>query len=139
MTFDKPGMAALLIATLAASAFAQHPEPPTRENGMYDMTAWSPVPVRTTTGNCFGENTCANMVYGFDWLSNGDMVLLTNDYIGHDRKPASRATAKVSIISGFPNGPFTTKTIASHFKQPGGITVVNDTIWVGDMDSVYII
>jgi hypothetical protein len=127
------------VAILAAVVSAQHPIPPTKPNGMYDMTTWSPVPVRTTTGNCSNESTCANMVYGFDWLSNGDMVLLLNDYIGHDQKPASRGTARVFIVSGFPNGPFTTKTIASHFKQPAGIKVVNDKIWVSDMDTVYVI
>jgi hypothetical protein len=72
------------------------------------------------------------------------MVLLTTDYVGHGPMPYSDSTgtarrprSKVSLVSGFPSGPLTTTTIASHFRQPTGVLVVNDTIWVGDMDSVF--
>ncbi len=117
------------------TALAQYPVPPTKPNGMYDMTTWSPIAI----GSCSGEGVGCTTMYGFDWLSDGRMVVLTNDYLGHDQKPANRPRAKVSIIST-PIGPSSTvTTIASHFKQPGGIKVVNDRIWVSDMDTVYTI
>lgn len=120
---------------LAGASMAQDPIPPGTENGMYDMTQWTPLAI----GTCRGEGVGCTTVYGFDWLSDGRMVLLTNDYLGHDQKPASRPAAKVSIITNPGSGAATVQTIASHFKQPGGIKVVNDKIWVSDMDSVYVI
>ncbi len=102
---------------------------------MYDMTTWNPIAM----GTCSGEGVGCTTLYGFDWLSDGRMVILTNDYLGHDQKPASRSTAKVSIVSTPIGSGSTVTTIASNFKQPGGIRVVNDKIWVSDMDSVYVI
>jgi hypothetical protein len=125
----------MLGLTMMGCALAQHPVPPTTANGMYDMTGSNPIAI----GSCTGEGTGCTTVYGFDWLSDGRMVLLTNDYLGHDQKPANRARAKVSIISGYPDGPLTTTDISTFYKQPGGIKVVNDKIWVSDMDSVYVI
>lgn len=122
----------LLLSGLAA---AQHPVLPTRPNGMYDMTTWTPVPI----GSCTGTNAGCTKVYGFSWMTNGDMVLLTSDYIGQDQKPANRARSKVSLISNPGSASATVKTVASHFKQPAGVIAVNDTIWVTDMDTVYII
>jgi hypothetical protein len=124
-----------VFAVLAGSAMAQHAVPPTTENGMYDMTKWTPIAL----GTCSGEGAGCTTVYGFDWLSDGRMVLLTNDYVGHDQKPAPRARAKVSLITNPGSDAATVQTIASHFKQPGGIKVVNDKIWVADMDTVYVI
>jgi hypothetical protein len=114
---------------------AQHPVPPSSVSGTYDMTTWNPIAI----GSCTGEAVGCTTVYGFDWLSDGRMVLLTNDYLGHDQKPAPRAKAKVSIITNPGSGAATVQTIATNFKQPGGIRVVNDKIWVSDMDSVYVI
>ena len=114
---------------------AQHPVLPTTVNGMYDMTTWTPIPI----GTCFGTGAGCTRVYGFDWMSDGRMVLLTNDYIGQDRKPANRPRAKVSIITNPGTSGATVQTVASHFKQPAGVTVVNDQIWVPDMDTVYTI
>ncbi len=120
---------------LSGAALAQHPVPPTTVNDMYEMTTWTPIPI----GSCSGEGVGCTTLYGMDWLSDGRMVLLTNDYLGHDTKPANRPKAKVSIITNPGSLSATVQTIASHFKQPGGIVVVNDTIWVTDMDTAYII
>jgi hypothetical protein len=124
-----------LIGAFAASVSAQHAVPPKRVSGTYDMTTWTPVPIGTCSGSGAG---CTN-VMGFDWLSDGRMVLFTTDYIGQDTKPGNRPRAKVSIVST-PVGPgATVTTIASHFKQPAGIKVVNDKIWVPDMDTMYVV
>ncbi len=119
----------------AITASAQHTAPPTKPNGMYDMTTLTPIPM----GTCSGEAVGCTTVYGMDWLSDGRMVLLTSDYIGHGPKPAARPRSKVSIVST-PIGPSSTvTTIASNFKQPTGLKVVNDKIWVSDIDSIYMI
>ena len=81
---------------------------------MYDMTTWNPIAM----GTCSGEGVGCTTLYGFDWLSDGRMVILTNDYLGHDQKPASRSTAKVSIVSTPIGSGSTVTTIASNFKQP---------------------
>jgi hypothetical protein len=128
-------LAALCVMGLVGIASAQHPVPPKTNNGMYDQTGWTPIAL----GSCTGEGVGCTTVYGFDWMSDGRMVLLTNDYIGHDQKPAARPRAKVSIITNPSGTSPTVTTIASHFKQPGGVTVVNDKIWVPDMDTVYVI
>lgn len=138
MTFKNIGFAALTLASLSVPALAQYPKSPTRENGLYDRTTWSPVPVGGSNCNSSTGVPCSR-VYGFSWMSDGRMVLLTNDYIGQDTKPASRRSAKVSIITNPGTGNATVQTVASHFKQPGGVLVVNDRIWVPDMDTVYTI
>ena len=121
---------------LAVAAFTQHPVAPTKVNGMYDMTTWTPVPIG---GPCNGTAAGCTKVYGFSWMSDGRMVLLTNDYIGQDQKPINRPRAKVSIITNPGTSAATVQTVASHFKQPAGIVAVNDRIWVTDMDTVYTI
>lgn len=135
MTCKSFGLAALALAVLSATAIAQHPVPPSSVNARYEMSQWTPIPL----GSCNGEGAGCTTLYGFDWLSDGRMVMLTNDYLGHDQKPASRPRAKVSIITNPGSNAATVQTIASHFKQPGGIKVVNDKIWVADMDTVYVI
>ncbi len=133
-----PSMPVVAVAALAAffaPANAQHHVAPTTANGMYDMTTWTPIPI----GTCGGTGTGCTKVYGFSWLTDGRMVLLTNDYIGQDQKPNNRPRAKVSLITNPGTGAATVQTIASHFKQPGGVLAVNDQIWVPDMDTVYVI
>jgi hypothetical protein len=124
-----------LALALLGSVSAQHPVQPTRVNGVYDMTTWTPIAI----GTCNGTGAGCTKVYGFSWMSDGRMVLLTNDYIGQDQKPINRPRAKVSIITNPGTTSATVQTIAPHFKQPGGIVVVNDRIWVTDMDTVYTI
>lgn len=124
-----------LMGAFVATVSAQHAVPPKRVSGTYDMTPWTPMPA----GSCSGEGVGCTTVYGFDWLSDGRMVLLTNDYLGHDQKPANRARAKVSLVATPITSTSVATTIASHFKQPGGIKVVNDKIWVSDMDTMYVI
>jgi hypothetical protein len=107
---------------------------PTTVNGMYDMTTVTPIPI----GTCSGEDPGCQGVYGMDWLSDGRMVLLTSDFQGHNPRPRdARARSKVTLVSGLPNGPVTTVDIATHFKLPTGVVVVNDKIWVTDMDTIY--
>ena len=44
------------------------------------------------------------------------------------------------LVSGLLNGgPITTKEIATNFKMPTGVSVVNDRIYVADKDSFYVI
>ncbi|MCD6025478.1 MAG: hypothetical protein K0Q91_2394, partial [Fibrobacteria bacterium] len=126
-----------LIGAFAATVSAQHAVPPKRVSGTYDMTPWTPS--NPGLGSCQGEGVGCITMYGFDWLSDGRMVILTNDYLGHDSKPGNRPAAKVSIVSTPIGSSSTVTTIASHFKQPGGIKVVNDKIWVSDMDTMYVI
>ena len=123
------------LAGLATTAQAQHPVPPTTVSGTYDQTNWTPIPIES----CFGTGNGCTSVNGFDWLSDGRMVILTTDYLGQDRKPNNRERSMVSIITNPGSNDATVQTIATHFKQPAGVTVVNDQIWVGDMDTVYTI
>jgi hypothetical protein len=123
------------VAALVGSVSAQHATMPSTVSGTYDMTTWTPIPI----GTCSGTGAGCTKVYGFDWLSDGRMVLMTNDYIGQDQKPINRPRAKVSIITNPGTSAATVQTVASHFKQPAGVTVVNDRIWVPDMDTVYTI
>ncbi len=124
-----------LMGVLTVTVSAQHAVPPKRVSGTYDMTTWKPMP----EGSCSGEGAGCTTIMGFDWLSDGRMVILSNDYLGHDQKPDNRPRAKVSIVSTPISNTSTATTIASHFKQPGGIKVVNDKIWVSDMDTMYVI
>lgn len=135
MTLKTFSVTAVMMTILATAAFAQHPVLPKRVNGVYDMTTWTPIAI----GSCNGTGNGCTTVNGFDWLSDGRLVILTTDYLGQDRKPINRPRSKVSIITNPGSGSATVKTVASHFKQPAGITVVNDRIWVGDMDTVYTI
>jgi hypothetical protein len=132
----RPSRPLLLVGlALGPVAWAQHPVPPTSVNGVYDMTTSNPVAI----GTCSGEGDGCTTVNGMDWLSDGRMVLLTTDRVGHGPKSAARARSKVSLVAGYPDGPLTVTTIATNFKQPTGLAVVNDKIWVTDMDSVYTI
>jgi hypothetical protein len=124
---------ALTAAFLLPAAFS-HAAVPKTANGMYDMTTVNPM----TIGSCSGENPGCSGVYGMDWLSDGRMVLLTSDFQGHNPRPRDgRARSKVSLVSGLPNGPVTIQDISTHFKLPAGVVVVNDKIWVTDMDTIY--
>jgi hypothetical protein len=131
----KFGFLMSLVGALAVTVSAQHAVPPKRVSGTYDMTTWTPMPA----GSCSGEQPGCTTIMGFDWLSDGRMVILSNDYLGHDQKPENRPRAKVSIVSTPVGTGATVTTIASHFKQPGGIKVVNDKIWVSDMYTMYVI
>ncbi len=135
MTLKTLSATSWALATLVAIASAQHPVLPTKANGVYDMTTWTPIAI----GTCNGTGAGCTSVNGFDWLSDGRMVILTTDYLGQDQKPNNRARSKVSLITNPGSGAATVQTVASHFKQPAGVTVVNDRIWVGDMDTVYTI
>ena len=68
------------LALVGGLASAQHALPPKRASGTYDMTTWTPI----TIGSCNGDQAGCTTTMGFDWLSEGRMVLLTNDYLGHD-------------------------------------------------------
>ena len=103
---------------------------------MYDQTVINPM----TIGSCSGEGAGCSGVYGMDWLSDGRMVLLTSDYQQHGQMPyPGRPRSKVTLLSGLSGGTVTATDIATHFKLPTGVTVVNDRIYVADMDSVYVV
>jgi hypothetical protein len=124
---------AFCVLAMSFAAMAQYPVMPTKPSGTYDQSTWTPVAI----GSCTGTGAGCTSVNGFAWFPDGRMVLLTNDYLGQDQKPNNRPRSKVSIITNPGTGSATVQTVASHFKQPAGVTVVNDRIWVPDMDTVY--
>ena len=92
-------------------------------------------------GTCSGNGAGCNGVMGIDWLSDGRMVVVSTDFEGGGEIPtAPRPGSKVMLVSGLLNGgPITTKEIATNFKMPTGVSVVNDRIYVADKDSFYVI
>jgi hypothetical protein len=123
-----------VIVGLLAMSQAVRSAVPTTVNGMYAQSEITPFSI----GTCVGEGPGCSGVYGMDWLSDGRMVLLTSDFQGHNPKPRdARIRSKVTLLSGLPNGPVVVEDIATHFKLPTGLVVVNDRIWVTDMDTVY--
>ncbi len=116
---------------------ASHAAVPTIPNGVYDQTTITPF----TIGSCTGEGAGCSGVYGMSWLSDGRMVLLTSDYQQHGQMPyPGHPRSKVTLLSGLTGGGSVVATdIATHFKLPTGVEVVNDRIYVSDMDSVYMV
>ena len=128
----------LIRGALAVSmAVAVHASKPTVTNPLYTQTALTFMPV----GTCSGTGTGCSGVMGIDWLSDGRMVVVSTDFEGGGEIPtAPRAASKVTLVSGLLNGgTITTKDIATNFKMPTGVTVVNDKIYVSDKDSFYVV
>ncbi len=132
-----------MIVAAAATFFAAtaNASQPTTPNALFTQTTVT-IP-GTTVGTCSEENTGCVGVYGIDWLSDGRMVLLTNDWsTSHGTMPApgaNRPGTKVTLVSGLNGGTITSKDIATNFKNPTGVVVVNDRIYVADQDSFYVI
>ena len=76
---------------------------------------------------------------GLDWLSNGDLVMANclsqGNYEGGGI-PSPNAESGVYLVSNVTGSP-TVKQIASNFRQPSGVVVVNDVIYVSDRDAFY--
>ncbi len=74
---------------------------------------------------------------GIDFLSDGRMVLAVTDFMGGGDVPAPRAASQIVVVSGLQSGTITAKTIANMFRQPSGIVVVNNKIYMSDRDGFY--
>src|SRR4051812_33890690 len=75
---------------------------------------------------------------GIGFLSDGRMVLLTTNIIGGGEMPNPDPDACVFLISGTKDfNNITVTKIASNFRQPSGVNVVNDKIYVADRDAFY--
>jgi hypothetical protein len=75
---------------------------------------------------------------GIAFLSDGRMVIVTSGIIGGGEVPEPDANSCVFIISGVTgNGSVQAAKIASGFRQPSGVNVVNDKIYVSDRDAFY--
>ncbi len=75
---------------------------------------------------------------GVDFLSDGRMVMVTTGIMGGGEVPAPDANSCVFIVSGVVGGGNIQVTkIASDFRQPSGVNVVNDKIYVTDRDAFY--
>jgi hypothetical protein len=74
---------------------------------------------------------------GMAFLSDGRMVLLTTNNIGGGEIPSPDPDAAVYILSGVGTASPTAVKIASMFKQPSGVNVVDDKIYVSDRDAFY--
>jgi hypothetical protein len=74
---------------------------------------------------------------GMAFLSDGRMVLLTTTKIGGGETPDPDPDAAVYLVSGANTPAPQVAKIANMFKQPSGVTVVNDRIYVSDRDAFY--
>lgn len=77
---------------------------------------------------------------GIDWLSTGQMVLITcqtaDNYAGGS-VPNPNAASGVWLVSDPAGAHPSVQQIASMFRQPTGGAVVNDVIYVSDRDGFY--
>ncbi len=77
---------------------------------------------------------------GMGFLSDGRMVLLTTESIGGGEVPAANPLHKLLIIknpAGATTADIQVKEIANNWKQPPGVTIVDDKIYVSDRDGFY--
>ena len=74
---------------------------------------------------------------GLAFLSDGRMVLLTTGKIGGGEIPDPDPESAVYIVSGLGTASPAAVKIAAMFKQPSGVNVVNDKIYVSDRDAFY--
>ncbi len=74
---------------------------------------------------------------GLAFLSDGRMVILTAGVIGGGEIPPPNSGSAVYLASGVDGASPSIVKIASMFKQPSGLTVVNDTVYVADRDAFY--
>ncbi|MDB5104399.1 MAG: hypothetical protein JWP91_2088 [Fibrobacteres bacterium] len=75
---------------------------------------------------------------GIDFLSDGRMVLVTTGTMGGGEVPNPDPNSCVFIVSGATGtGTIQVSKIASDFRQPSGVNVVNDKIYVSDRDAFY--
>jgi hypothetical protein len=75
---------------------------------------------------------------GIDFLADGRMVLVTAGVMGGGEVPNPDANSCVFIVSGAATGgAIQVNKIASGFRQPSGVNVVNDKIFVTDRDAFY--
>ena len=76
---------------------------------------------------------------GIGFLSDGRMVVLTTGIIGGGEIPNPDANSAVYLVRGATgaSGTIQVSKIASMFRQPSGVNVVNDKIYVSDRDGFY--
>jgi len=74
---------------------------------------------------------------GMAFLSDGRMVLLTTNKIGGGEIPDPDPESAVFLISDLDKANPTSVKIANMFRQPSGVNVVNDKIYVSDRDAFY--
>lgn len=74
---------------------------------------------------------------GMAFLSDGSLVILTTGIIGGGEIPDPDPESAVYIIKGIGQGAPTETKIANMFRQPSGVNVVNDKIYVSDRDAFY--
>ena len=75
---------------------------------------------------------------GIDFLADGRMVLLTTGTMGGGEVPNPDANSCVFLINGATGtGSIQVTKIASNFRQPSGVNVVDGKIYVTDRDGFY--
>ncbi|MDB5049063.1 MAG: hypothetical protein JWO30_2134 [Fibrobacteres bacterium] len=75
---------------------------------------------------------------GVAFLSDGRMVLLTTGIMGGGEVPNPDPNSCVFLVTGATGtGAIQVAKIASDFRQPSGVNVVNDKIYVSDRDAFY--
>ncbi|MDB5048168.1 MAG: hypothetical protein JWO30_1239 [Fibrobacteres bacterium] len=74
---------------------------------------------------------------GLAFLSDGRMVILTTGKIGGGEIPDPDPESAVYLVSGLDSPAPIAVKIADMFRQPSGVTVVNDRIFVSDRDAFY--
>lgn len=76
---------------------------------------------------------------GIGFLSDGRMALAVTDYVGGGAVPSPRAGSRILIVSGMTGDmqDIRIKEVANFFRQPSGLLVVDDRIYVSDRDAFY--
>jgi hypothetical protein len=76
---------------------------------------------------------------GIDWLSDGTLVMAncqSSGNYGGGSVPSPNSESGVYLVRNVTGTPNVTQ-IASNFRQPSGVTVVRDVIYVADRDVFY--
>jgi hypothetical protein len=76
---------------------------------------------------------------GIAFMKDGTMVLATTAVIGGGEVPVADAKSKVYLVKGASTDalPAEVKEIANTWKQPSGVTVAADRVFVSDRDGFY--
>jgi hypothetical protein len=79
------------------------------------------------------------MTMGLSFMADGRLVVATTGTEGGGEIPAASADSKVMIVGGLTGdmSGLSVKTVADMWKQPAGVTIVGDKVYVSERDGFY--
>lgn len=81
------------------------------------------------------------MTMGLSFLSDGRLVVATTGNEGGGEIPPADAASMIMLVSGLTGdmSGLSVKKVADMWKQPAGVTVVNDKVYVSERDGFYLV